>query len=114
MLGKIFELGSLLKQAHEFGGKVNEMNDKLRQLRIKGSAGGGMVDVEVNGLQEMVSCRVDPALFQQADPELLEDLIVAATNDAIEESRIKQAESMRSLAEGVDIGALTESLTKMK
>ena len=112
MLGKIFELGSLLKQAHEFGGKVQEMNDQLRQLRVRGSAGGGMVDVEVNGLQEMVSCRIDSALSQQKDPELLEDLIVAATNDAIEESRTKQAEFMRSLTEGMDLGALMESLKK--
>ncbi len=114
MFGKIFELGSLMKQAQEFGGKVHEMNDKLRQLRVKGSAGGGMVDVEVNGLQEMVSCKIDPALFQQKDPELLEDLIVAAMNDAIEESRTKQAEQMRSLTEGMDLGALTESLGKLK
>ncbi len=110
MFGKLFELGSLMKQAQEFGGKVHEMNDKLRQLRIKGTAGGGMVDVEVNGLQEMVSCRLDPALFQQKDAELLEDLIVAATNNAIEESRVKQAESMRSLTEGMDLGSLTEMM----
>ena len=112
MLGKIFELGSLLKQANEFGGKIQEMNEHLRQLRVKGSAGGGMVDVEVNGLQEMVACRIDQALFQQKDAELLEDLIVAAANDAIEESRTKQAESMRSLTEGMDIGGLMESLNK--
>ena len=112
MLGKIFELGSLLKQAHEFGGKVQEMNDKLRLLRVKGIAGGGMVDVEVNGLKEMVACHIEHTLIEQQDNELIEDLVVAATNDAIEQSRIKQAESMRSLTEGIDLGALTEVIKK--
>jgi DNA-binding YbaB/EbfC family protein len=113
MFGKMFELGSLMKQAHEFSGKVHEMNDKLRQLRIQGAAGGGLVVVDVNGLQEMVSCRIDPALFQQKDSELLEELIVAAANDAIDESRHQQAESMKSLTEGMDITSLSDALGKI-
>jgi DNA-binding YbaB/EbfC family protein len=113
MFGKMFEIGSLMKQAHEFGGKVQEMNDKLKQLRIRGSAAGGLVVVDVNGLQEMVACRIDPALFQRGDVELLEELIVTATNDAIEESRQQQAESMKSLTDGMNIGHLTETLGKI-
>lgn len=113
MLGKIFELGSLMKQAHEFGGRVQEMNEKLRDLRVQGSAAGGLVVVYVNGLQEIVSCKIDPAVFVQGDAELLEELVISAVNDAIEEARTQQAESMRSLTTNIDIGNLGETLEKL-
>jgi DNA-binding YbaB/EbfC family protein len=112
MFENLFELGSLMRQAREFGGHVQEMNEKLKELRIEGSAGGGLVAVSVNGLQEIVSCKIDPALFQQGDAELLEELIVAAMNDAIDESRSQQAESMKSLAGNVDMGGLTNIIEK--
>ena len=109
------ELGSLMKHAREFGGRVQEMNEKLKELRIEGTAAGGLVTVGVNGLQELVSCKIDPGVFQQGDAELLEELIVNAVNDAIDESRMQQTETMRSLAENVDMNSLTgfiEKLTK--
>ena len=107
MFGKIFELGSLMKHAHEFGGRMHEMNEKLKDLRVEGTAAGGLVIICVNGLQEIVSCKIDPSVFQQGDAELLEELVVNAVNDAIDESRSQQAETMRSLAENVDISSLT-------
>ena len=113
MFGKLFEIGSLMKQAQQFGGKMQEMNDRLKQVRVRGEAAGGMIVVEMNGLQEMISCKIEPALFQKGDVELLEDLIVGATNEAVEESRRQQMESMRSLSEGMDLGALGDTLGKM-
>ena len=111
----MLELGSLMKHAREFGGRMREVNDKLKDLRVEGIAAGGLVAVSVNGLQEIVTCRIDPGLFQQGDAELLEELIVSAMNNAIDESRSQQAETMRSLAENVDMSDLTgiiERLTK--
>ena len=67
----MLELGSLMKQAHEFGGRVQEMNAKLKDMRVEGSAAGGLVTVCVNGLQELMSCKIDPCVFQQGDAELL-------------------------------------------
>jgi DNA-binding YbaB/EbfC family protein len=113
MFGKLFEIGSIMKQAREFGGRMQEMNEKLSDLRIEGNAGGGLVSVCVNGLQELVSCRIDPGLFQQGDAELLEELIVTAVNDAVEESRSQQTETMRSLAENMDMSGLTGMLEKL-
>jgi len=115
MFGKMVELGSLMKHARAFGGRVHEMNEKLKELRVDGTAAGGLVIVCVNGLQEIVSCKIDPGLFQSGDAELLEELIVNAVNDAIDESRTQQAETMRSLAENVDMSSLSgfiEKLTK--
>ena len=113
MFGKMFEINSLVKQAREFGGRMQEMNDKLKDLRAEGSAGGGLVTISVNGLQEIVACKIDPCLFQQGDVELLEDLIVTAENDAADEARSQQAETMRSLAGDVDMSGLTNILEKL-
>ena len=113
MFGKMLELGSLMKQAREFGGRVQEMNDKLKDIRVEGNAGGGLVTVHVNGLQELVSCKIDPCLFQQGDAELLEELIVNAVNDAVDESRTRQAETMRSLTDNVDMSGLTGIIEKL-
>jgi DNA-binding YbaB/EbfC family protein len=113
MIGKMFELGSLMKQAREFGGRVQEMNEKLKELRIDVTAAGGLVTVSVNGLQELVSCKIDPSMFQQGDAELLEELIVTAVNNAIDESRSQQAETMRSLTENVDMGGLSGIIEKL-
>ena len=113
MFGKMFEIGSLMKQAHEFGGRVHEMNEKLKELRVEGTACGGLVTVSVNGLQELVSCKIDPCMFQQGDAELLEELIVTAVNNAIDEARTQQAESMRSLAGDVDMSSLSGIIEKL-
>jgi DNA-binding YbaB/EbfC family protein len=113
MFGKMMELGSLMKQAREFGGRMQEMNEKLKDLRVEGSAAGGLVTVSVNGLQELVSCKIDPCLFQQGDAELLEELIVTAVNDAIEEARTQQAETMQSLASGTDMSGLSNIIEKL-
>ena len=112
MLGKMFELGSLMKQAREIGGRMQEMNEKLKDLHVEGNAGGGLVVATVNGLQELVAVKIDPGLFEQGDAELLEDLIVTAVNDAVEEARAQQAESMQSLAGGMDLGSLSGMIEK--
>ena len=108
----MIELGSLMKHAREFGGRVHEMNEKLKELRVEGTAAGGLVTVSVNGLQELVSCKIDPGVFQQGDAELLEELVVNAVNDAIDESRAQQAETMRSLTANVDMSNLNGIIEK--
>jgi DNA-binding YbaB/EbfC family protein len=113
MLGKMFEIGSMVQQAREFGGRVQEMNEKLKELRIDGSAGGGLVTVSVSGLQELVACKIDPCLFQQGDAELLEELIITAVNSAIDEARTQQAETMRSLTGSMDMNGLTNMIEKL-
>jgi DNA-binding YbaB/EbfC family protein len=113
MFGKMLELGSLMKQAREFGGRVQEMNEKLKELRVEGTAAGGLVTVSVNGLQELVACKIDPGVFQQGDAELLEELIVTAVNNAIDESRSQQAETMQSLTQNVDMSGLAGIIEKL-
>ncbi|MDR2169898.1 MAG: YbaB/EbfC family nucleoid-associated protein [Planctomycetaceae bacterium] len=109
----MFELNSILKQAQEFSGKIHEVHEQLSQIRVTGSAAGGMVIVEMNGHQNMLSCKIDPALFKSGDQELLEELIIAATNDAVSESRIKQSETLQSLADIGDPSSLGDIIGKL-
>lgn len=106
-------LANLMKQAQEIGGRVQGLNEELKGRRVSGSAGGGMVQVEANGLGEVLSCRLDPSLVEQKDRELMEDLIVAATNQALAKARQAHVEAMRSLAGGIELPGLEETLAKL-
>ena len=112
MFKELAGLGSLLKQAQEISGRMKGLSEELRGRRATGSAGGGMVEVEVNGLLEVLHCRIDPQLFAQGDRELIEDLVAAAVNQAVAKGRQLHAEAMKSLTGGLDIPGLDETLGK--
>jgi len=105
-------IGSLLKQAQEMGGRIRELGDQLRSRRVTGSSGGGMVEIEVNGLVEVLGCRIDPALAKQGDRELLEDLIVAAVNQAITKAKQLHAETIRSITGSLPLPGLDQMFEK--
>ena len=83
MFKGLANLGALLKQAQQLGGQMGQLTEEMKKRRVTGTAGGGMVEIEVNGLMEVLRCRIDPQLFAQNDRELIEDLVVAAVNQAI-------------------------------
>ena len=112
-LSQIANLGSMLRQAQQLGSKMQDLNEQLKQKRATGNAGGGMIEVEVNGLGEVIACRIDPELFGQGDREMIEDLLPAAFNQAHAKSRQLHADAMRSLTEGMDMPGLDEALAKM-
>ena len=105
-------LGALLKQAQEMGARMKGLTDELRTRRATGTAGGGMVEVELNGLIEVLRCRIDEKLFAQGDRELLEDLIVAAVNQAINKGKQLHAETLRSMTGGLEVPGLEEVMQK--
>ena len=76
-------LGQMMKQAQEMQNKMAEIQEKLSELEVTGSAGGGMVDVTLTGKNEARRVKIDPDLAGAENLEILEDLIVAAVNDAI-------------------------------
>ena len=75
-------LGQLMKQAQEMQDKMAEMQDSLVSIEIEGVAGAGLVKVTLNGKGEMRRLHIDPTLANPDEAEILEDLIVAAHNDA--------------------------------
>ncbi len=83
---------SLLRNASQINQQMEQLSQKLQQLRAQGTAGGEMVRVVCNGNGQVLRCEVDRSLLSEENHELLEDLIVAATNDALEKSRQKALE----------------------
>jgi DNA-binding YbaB/EbfC family protein len=75
-------IGQMMKQAQTMQAKMQEMQAALDKVEVTGQSGGGMVAVTVNGKNEVRRVKIDPALAVPAEIEVLEDLIVAAANDA--------------------------------
>lgn len=105
-------LGALMKQAQEISGRMKGLNDELKARRTKGTAGGGMVEIEVNGLGEVLGCRIDPQLVAQGDGELIEDLVATAVNQAIAKARELHAEAMQSITGNLNMPGLSEAMGK--
>ena len=101
MFKQLSNLASMISQAQQISGKMQEMKEKLAQLRVTGAAGGGMVTVEMNGQSQLLKCQIDPAIFQKGDREMLEDLVVAAVNQAADKVKEAATSEMSHLAGGV-------------
>lgn len=75
-------LGKMMQQAQEMQGRMAEMQATLEQAECVGESGGGLVSVTLNGKGNMKSLKIDPSLFNSDDAEVVEDLIIAAFNEA--------------------------------
>jgi hypothetical protein len=105
MLGGLGNITGLLKQAKEFQGKMQEVQEQLRARRYEAQAGGGMVRVAVNGRSELASIKIDPQAVD--DLEVLEDLIIAAVNAAQANAQRDMQEEMSKLTGGLNIPGLS-------
>lgn len=106
-------MANLLKQAQEMQGRVRELQERLGTLRINGTAGGGMVTVTVNGQQKLLSCKIEPGLIEAGDADVLQDLIVAATNQALDNAREVAQSELAQLSDGMELPGLGDALGKM-
>ena len=113
MFKGLASLASLLKNAQELGARMQTISDELRARRAIGSAGGGLVEVEVNGLVEVLRCHIDPKLLAQPDAELLEDLVATAANQAVARAKEFHAEAVRSATAGLNLPGLEDAVGKM-
>jgi DNA-binding YbaB/EbfC family protein len=96
-------LGQMMKQAQQLQARMGEMQEQLAQLEIVGAAGGGLVQVTLNGKSEMRRVKIDPSLLSSGEAEVVEDLIVAATNDAKAKVEAAVAERMAELTGGLSL-----------
>ena len=106
------QMASLLKQAQQMGGRLREMNEKMATWRVLGSAGGGMVEVEIDGLGQVLRVSIDPDLMARSDREMLESLLPAAFNQASAKLKERQLAEMESLGQDVDPGGLENLLSR--
>ena len=113
MFKGIANLGSLIKHAQQLGGQMKHLNEDLKGRRATGTGAGGMVEIEVNGLLEILRCRIDPDLIAQGDRELIEDLVAAAANQAIGKGKQLHAEAIKELTGSLDVPGLQDALAKI-
>lgn len=110
MFKGIGNIGNLWKSAQEMTGKVQALQEQLRAARVTGSAGGGMVEIEANGLGEVLRVRLDAGLLAAGDREMLEDLLPAAFNQVQAKARDMCRSSMQELTAGLNLPGLSEAL----
>jgi DNA-binding YbaB/EbfC family protein len=96
-------LGNMLKEAQKMQSKMAEMQEKLADMELIGAAGGGMVKITVNGKGEMRKASIDPSLADPGEIEILEDLIVAAFNDAKAKVEAETQAEMGKLTGGLNL-----------
>ena len=93
----------MMKQAQQLQGRMAEMQAELERTLVEGRSGGGMVTVILSGKGDMTSVKIDPSLLKPEETEILEDLIVAAHNEAKAKVEEAMKEKMKSLTGGLPL-----------
>ena len=106
------QIASLIKESPQIMGRLKNLSEELRDKKATGTSGGGMVQIEVNGLSEVLSCSIDPSLLSGGDKELLEDLIVAAANQATAKARQLHADAMKEATGGISLPGMDEAFSQ--
>ncbi len=96
-------LADMMKQAGQLQARMADMQKKLESLQIEGQSGGGLVKVKMSGKAVVSSVVIDPSLMKPDEREILEDLLVAALNDAKSKVDATAAEEMRALTGGMPL-----------
>jgi DNA-binding YbaB/EbfC family protein len=99
-------MGDLLKQAQEMQTRMAKIQEELAKKTVQGSAGGGMVQVTVNGQFTLIAVQIEPSVVNAAEKEMLEDLILAAVNDGMRKARELASSEMSKLTGGLKIPGL--------
>jgi len=96
-------IGDLVRQAQKLQSQMARVQEEMAAKTVEGSAGGGMVTVIANGKQEVMSIKIDPEVVDPNDIEMLQDLVVAAANDALKKAQEMVASEMSKLTGGMNL-----------
>jgi len=94
-------MDKIMKQAQKMQAQMAKVQEDLAGEKVEGSAGGGMVTVTANGQGDVVAVRIDPEVMKGDDVEMLEDLVLAAVNEALRRSKELAAERMGRITGGL-------------
>ncbi|HUK56664.1 MAG TPA: YbaB/EbfC family nucleoid-associated protein [Nitrospiria bacterium] len=100
------KFGDMMRQAQALQEKLARLQEEAGKKTVEATAGGGMVTVVANGRQEIVSIKIDPEVVNPQEVEMLQDLILAAVNEARRKSQELMAEQMKTLTGGIQIPGL--------
>ena len=93
----------MMKKAQEMQKKMQEMQNSLSNLEVEGTSGGGMVKIIMNCKNEVKKIDIDPSIIKQDEKAMMEDLIVAALNDAKSKAEEKSQDEMKKLTSGLGL-----------
>jgi len=99
-------INKMLKQVQQMQVDMAKAQEQLKNEVVEASAGGGMVTVKVSGDLEVKEIRIDPAAVDPEDVELLQDMVLAATNEAIRSAQELANRKLGGLTGGLDLGSL--------
>jgi DNA-binding YbaB/EbfC family protein len=97
---------NIMKQAQAMQEQMAKVQEQAAAKTVSGTAGGGIVTVTVNGAMQIVGVVMDPEAVKSGDVEMLQDLVVAAANDALRKAQEMMAEEMKSVTGGMKIPGL--------
>lgn len=100
-------MGNLLKQAQQMQAKMAKIQEEVGARTVEASVGGGMVKVLANGKQEILSISIEPQVVDPDDIDMLQDLVVAAVNQALKEAGEMMAVEMGKVTGGIKVPGLT-------
>lgn len=100
-------MANMMKQAQQLQSKIMKLQEELAEKTVEASAGGGMVKVQVNGKQQIVALEIEKEVVDPDDVEMLQDLILAAVNEALTKSQEMVSSEMSKLTGGMNIPGLT-------
>ena len=98
--------GNIMKEAQKLQAQMAAMQEEVAKKRVEATAGGGMVTVEANGKQELTAIKIDPEVVSKDDVQMLEDLVLAACNEALRKSRELVQQELGKLTGGLKIPGL--------
>ena len=95
------DMNQIMQQAQQFQQKMSELQAELGEKRITKTVGGGMVSVTVNGKNDLLELKIDKEVINPEEQEILQDLIVAAVNEAMKEAKAMMQEGLSKLTGGM-------------
>ncbi|HKD00678.1 MAG TPA: YbaB/EbfC family nucleoid-associated protein [Methylomirabilota bacterium] len=98
--------GNIMKEAQKLQAQMAAMQEEVAKRKVDATAGGGMVTVEANGKQELTAVKIDPEVVNKDDVQMLEDLVLAAANEALRKSRELVQQELGKLTGGLKIPGL--------
>ena len=98
--------GNMMKEAQKLQAQMAAMQEEVAKKKVDATAGGGMVTVEANGKQELTAIKIDPEVVNKDDVQMLEDLVLAAANEALRKSRDLVQQELGKLTGGLKIPGL--------
>ena len=98
--------GNMMKEAQKLQAQMAVLQEEVGKKKVEATAGGGMVTVEANGKQELTAVKIDPEVVNRDDVQMLEDLVLAACNEALRKSRELVQQELGKLTGGLKIPGL--------